>query len=139
MKKQEFDSYSGPFDPQWKYENLSKKALIRLLNEFGRAYIAIDGFWFTLVENKFGLDTAMELDTAIWAKYIPPWTTPRFRKALDIPGNSVETLFFIHATDKTRNDELFCFNEKGTILWKHKIGKEERIGSRVYSDADRIF
>lgn len=93
MKKQEMDTYSGPFDPQWKYENLSKKALIRLLNEFGRAYIAIDGFWFTLVENEFGIDKAMELDTAIWAKYIPPWTTPRFRKALDIPGNNVETLF----------------------------------------------
>jgi hypothetical protein len=114
MQKREQDNYSGRFDPQWKYENLSKKALIRLLNEFGRAYIAIDGFWFTLVENRFGIDVAMELDTAIWSKYIPPWTTPRFRKALDIPGNNVETLFktLQSLPDATRDLYEYTFDLK---------------------------
>ena len=114
MKKRVMDTYSGPFDPQWKYENLSKKALIRLLNEFGRAYVAIDGFWFTLIESKFGLDVAMELDLEIWAKYIPPWTTPRFRKLLDIQGNTVETLFktFQSLPDATKDLYEYTFDLK---------------------------
>ncbi|MFC1943960.1 DUF6125 family protein [Chloroflexota bacterium] len=93
MQIQEMNDYSGPFIKEWKYEYLSKETLIKLLVEFGRAFIAIDGFWYTLIENRFGLDLANELDSEIWEKIVPPWTTPHTMRLLNISGDNVETLF----------------------------------------------
>ena len=60
------------------------------------------------------MDRAMELDLAIWAKYIPPRTTPRFRKLLDIQGNNVETLFktFQSLPDATKDLYEYTFELK---------------------------
>ena len=37
---------------------------------FNRSYKAVDGLWFLKVEEKYGFDTALELDNEVW-KILP--------------------------------------------------------------------
>ena len=48
---------------------LSKEELIEMIRMFGDNALTIDGLWFTGVEDKFSLDTAVEIDTLTWEKY----------------------------------------------------------------------
>ena len=51
---------------------------------FRRSYTAIDGLWFMKLEAKFGFETALEIDTAVWEVF--PKIQARFLRAL--AGNS---------------------------------------------------
>jgi hypothetical protein len=50
-------------------ENLNKDDLIELLIDAAKNWLAHDGLWFQAVENKFGIDTAIELDGKAWKKF----------------------------------------------------------------------
>lgn len=50
-------------------ESLSKEQLIRLLKAFSKNWLTTDGLWFTGVEDKFGLEAAVELDLRMWQRY----------------------------------------------------------------------
>ncbi len=49
--------------------DFSKEALIGLLRDAAVNWLAHDGLWFRAVEDKFGLETAMELDAMAWEKF----------------------------------------------------------------------
>jgi hypothetical protein len=91
----ELKDYSGEFVPDLKYEDLSKEALVKLVNTFGGAFIAITGFWWSVIENKFGPEVASAAHNEIWEKWFPQWIVPHLSKALNITGDNVETLFKI--------------------------------------------
>jgi hypothetical protein len=40
----------------------------KLVELCSRASYTLDGLWFSLVEEKFGLDTALEIDTEVWRR-----------------------------------------------------------------------
>jgi len=40
----------------------------KLVELCSRASYSLDGLWFTLVEEKFGLDTALEIDVEVWRR-----------------------------------------------------------------------
>ena len=48
---------------------LSKEELVELLNMLGRNLLSVDGLWFTCVEDKFGLEKAIEIDEKVWDKF----------------------------------------------------------------------
>jgi hypothetical protein len=50
-------------------KDLSKEELIALLSDASKNWLAHDGLWFRAVEDKFGLDTALELDKKAWEKF----------------------------------------------------------------------
>jgi hypothetical protein len=49
--------------------DFSKDELIELLRDAAVNWLAHDGLWFRAVEDKFGLEAAMELDAKAWEKF----------------------------------------------------------------------
>lgn len=47
-------------------KELSKETLIELIKMHSRNWVTVDGLWFSGVEEKYGLDAAMELDVRMW-------------------------------------------------------------------------
>ncbi len=52
-------------------EDLSREDLLKLISVYARNWLAHDGCWFLAAEKKFGMETAIELDTAAWACFSP--------------------------------------------------------------------
>jgi len=48
---------------------LTKEELLELLKIYAKNWLAHDGCWFLSVEEKFGLETAIEMDTESWRKF----------------------------------------------------------------------
>jgi hypothetical protein len=50
-------------------KDLSKEELIGLLEDASKNWLTHDGLWFRAVEDKFGIEAAMELDRKAWEKF----------------------------------------------------------------------
>jgi len=49
--------------------DLPKDTLLDLLRMYSKDAMTVDGLWFINVEEKYGLDTALEIDQLVWDKY----------------------------------------------------------------------
>lgn len=52
-----------------KVKDLTKDELLGFLEDASKNWLAHDGLWFRAVEDKFDMDTAIELDKAAWEKF----------------------------------------------------------------------
>ncbi len=68
-------------------DNLSRKQLIGMLDDFAKNWLAHDGLWFQQVEKNFGLEKAIELDTEAWRAFTKI-EAKRIMKRHNIPENS---------------------------------------------------
>ena len=50
---------------------LSKEQLVELVKLLAGNSTTIDGLWFTQVEDKFGIDAAIDIDMQVWRRYAP--------------------------------------------------------------------
>lgn len=50
-------------------KDLSREQLEKLISDLAKRWIAHDGLWFLAAEQKFDLETAIELDTMAWEKF----------------------------------------------------------------------
>lgn len=50
-------------------QKLSKQELIAIIVDDAKNWLAHDGLWFQAVEQKFDIDTAIEIDTDAWEKF----------------------------------------------------------------------
>jgi hypothetical protein len=50
-------------------KDLSKEELWELLTDASKNWLAHDGLWFRAVEEKFGIEAAMELDKKAWEEF----------------------------------------------------------------------
>ena len=50
-------------------EKMTKAQLLEVLRLFSRNWITLDGLWFTLVEDTFGLEAALDLDLKMWERH----------------------------------------------------------------------
>lgn len=65
-------------------DDFSKAELIDLLRDAAVNWLAHDGLWFRAVEDRFGLEAAMELDAKAWEKFTV-LEAKRIMKRLDLP------------------------------------------------------
>jgi len=73
-------------------KDLTKDELLGLLEDASKNWLAHDGLWFRAVENKFGIDTAIELDKAAWEKFTVI-EAKRIMKRLGLePGGGIPVL-----------------------------------------------
>lgn len=73
-------------------KDLSKEQLLELLRDAAKNWLAHDGLWFQAVENKFDLETAIELDGKAWEKFTRI-EAKRIMKRLNIePGGGIPAL-----------------------------------------------
>jgi len=52
-----------------KIEDLSREDLLELVTIYGKNWLAHDGCWFLAAEKKYGMETAIELDTESWRQF----------------------------------------------------------------------
>ena len=52
-----------------KIEDLTREELLELTQIYAKNWLAHDGSWFLSVEEKFGIDTAIEMDRESWRKF----------------------------------------------------------------------
>lgn len=50
-------------------DDLSREQLVGMLDDFAKNWLAHDGLWFQVVEQKFGIDAAIELDRKAWERF----------------------------------------------------------------------
>src|SRR5450756_3065116 len=51
------------------FEAMSREDLLRALEMFAKNWLAHDGCWFLAAEERFGTETAIELDTRSWKRF----------------------------------------------------------------------
>jgi hypothetical protein len=51
------------------FDTMSREDLLRTLEMFAKNWLAHDGCWFLAVEEKFGIEAAIELDTRSWERF----------------------------------------------------------------------
>jgi len=49
--------------------DLPREKLIELTTEYAKSWLAMDGVWFQAVENKRGMDEAVEMDVEAWKRF----------------------------------------------------------------------
>lgn len=52
-----------------KIEDLSKEELFELTQVYAKNWLAHDGCWFLAIEQKYGMDTAIEMDIESWRNF----------------------------------------------------------------------
>ncbi len=72
---------STPFD------SLSREQLLEVLGDFARNWLAHDGLWFQTVENRLGMEAAIDLDAKAWEQFTVI-EAQRIMKRHDIPFRS---------------------------------------------------
>jgi hypothetical protein len=70
-------------------EGLSKRELLNVIKRFSKNWITLDGLWFTLVEDKFGLEAALDLDLQMWQRYALI-EAERIKKDMAIEGGGIK-------------------------------------------------
>ena len=50
-------------------QGLNKEELIAIIVDDAKNWLAHDGLWFQAVEQRYGIDTAIEIDRAAWEKF----------------------------------------------------------------------
>jgi hypothetical protein len=63
---------------------LPREELLKLLDVYAKNWLAHDGSWFLALEEAFGMQTAIEMDTRSWERYSVA-EARRIMKAFDIP------------------------------------------------------
>jgi hypothetical protein len=66
--------------------DLSREELLKLLEIYAKNWAAHDGCWFLAAEEKFGLETAMDLDAASWNRFAPI-EAERIKAGFGLPDN----------------------------------------------------
>ena len=68
------------------FKNSSRAELIKIIEVYAKNWLAHDGSWFLAAEDKFGMDTAIELDKNSWERFAVS-EARRIIKEFDIQPN----------------------------------------------------
>ena len=80
----ELQDYSGPFNPDLKFEDLSKDLIIKLIRRYSAGYLKLGEFWFDRVAAKVGPEKAMLEDSVeAWTKQAY-WFIPKIAQTANI-------------------------------------------------------
>jgi hypothetical protein len=72
-------------------EKLPKETLIELIRMYSRNWLTLDGLWFSGVEEKFGLDVALELDFRMW-RVGSKIEAKRIQEVLQMSGGGLDSV-----------------------------------------------
>ncbi len=73
---------------QAELEKLPKETLVKLVQMYTKNWMTVDGLWFQGVEEKYGLDAAVELDLRMWHREAII-EARRIKEALNIVENDM--------------------------------------------------
>ena len=90
--------YSGEFDPDFRYEDLSKEALVRLVREYALIVHLMDRSLFTAVGLRYGQAAVEELAIEEWRGASPIYAE-RLRRVMGVEGDDVPAIFKMFQLD----------------------------------------
>jgi hypothetical protein len=98
-------------------KDLTKEELTELLTDASKNWLAHDGLWFQAVENKFGIEIAMELDRKAWEKFTVIEAKRILKQLCLKPGGGIQALIqalqfrlyaHINKQEVTESSEKHC-------------------------------
>jgi hypothetical protein len=92
-------------------EKLTREELLKLIQVYAKNWLAHDGCWFLAAEEKYGMETAMELDTKSWERFAVA-EAKRIMKAFDIPANGG-----LRALERALQFRLYAAINRQEIEW----------------------
>jgi hypothetical protein len=92
MSEKNLDDYSGPFDPNFRFEDLSKEALVKLCREYQLVSHILDRSIMPAIGMRFGAQAMEQMAIEEWRGASPVYTE-RIRKAMRIEGDDVASIF----------------------------------------------
>jgi hypothetical protein len=104
------------------FENLSKEDLLKVIQVYAKNWLAHDGCWFLAAEEKYGMETAIELDTKSWERFAVS-EAKRIMTGFNIPANGG-----LKALEKAFQFRLYASINKQEIEW---IGDKKMIFKMV--------
>lgn len=90
--------YSGEFDPDFRYEDLSKAALVRLCREYALAAHLLDRSGMAAVGMRYGQAAVEEIAIDEWRGASPIYGE-RIRRIMNIDGDGVSAIFKVLQLD----------------------------------------
>src|ERR1700722_17874315 len=90
--------YSGAFDPDFQYEDLSKDALVRLVREFALIAHLLDRSMCAAIGLKYGMEAVTELAIEEWSGASPVYGE-RLREVMGIEGDDIAAIFKVLQID----------------------------------------
>jgi hypothetical protein len=90
--------YAGEFEPDFRYEDLSKEALVRLVREYALAVHLLDRSMLIAVGVRYGQQAVEELAIEEWRGASPIYAE-RLRRVMGIEGDDVAAIFKVFQLD----------------------------------------
>jgi Family of unknown function (DUF6125) len=102
------------------FENMSREELLKALRMFAKNWLAHDGSWFLAAEEKFGMETAVELDAKSWERFAVV-EAGRIKSELGLPDNGG-----LKALEKALgfrmysviNEQTIEFTDENTLIFR---------------------
>jgi len=92
------NDYSGEFDPDFRYEDLSKEALVRLVREYALLVHLLDRSMCAAIGIKYGMEAVEELAIEEWRGASPVYGE-RLRRIMAVEGDGIEAIFKVLQLD----------------------------------------
>ncbi len=92
--------------------SLPKEDLIKLLGIYAKNWLAHDGCWFLAIEEKYGIDMAIEMDIKAWERFAAV-EAKRIVKEFNIPENGGLT-----SLEEAFSYRLYAMINKQEVEWK---------------------
>ncbi len=73
-------------EPKNAFQTMSREELLRALEMFAKNWLAHDGCWFLVAEERFNMETAIELDARSWKRFAAA-EARRIMTTFNIPAN----------------------------------------------------
>lgn len=86
------NDYRGEFRSDFKFSDFSPEFLQELIKMYGRAYMAIDGFWYLGVKDHVDNEMALKVDLWAWDK-ASRYELKRFCALAGIEGDGIDAVF----------------------------------------------
>jgi hypothetical protein len=88
VPKKEMNDYSGPYNPDLTFNDLSKDFILKLMQVWQYAWLHMTEAWYDAVKEKMDKETADVCETAAWCR-IGERVNPRFAKVANIELKTV--------------------------------------------------
>ncbi|MFC2000551.1 hypothetical protein ACFLXE_07365 [Chloroflexota bacterium] len=106
----DLQDYSGEFNPDLKFEDFSKDALVRLIDAYKKCFVGISGMYHTVNAERMGVEEAWKVDSDVYLRQQMLFELPLVTRAMNIHGNDVLALLKIFQVlpDGIREGQYEC-------------------------------
>jgi hypothetical protein len=108
----EMDDYSGEYKPDFQFSDLSKEALVKLIENYQRIFQGLCVVAVEVMQKELGKDAGQRMFNKIYGREMEQFAVPLVRESLNIKGNDVISMFkyFQTAPDGCRGGGMYDFD-----------------------------